>query len=57
MSISVEVSLLSGKTAIVEAGLGETVETLAQRAQIALGVGKDQPRKPGCRMVIRWPCM
>ena len=40
MSITVEVSLLSGKTATVQAGLDETVETLAQRAQIALGVGK-----------------
>ena len=40
MSISVEVSLLSGKTATVEAGQDETVETLTQRAQIALGVGR-----------------
>ena len=40
MSIAVEVSLLSGKTATVQAGLDETVETLTQRAQIALGVGK-----------------
>ena len=36
MSITVEVSLLSGKTATVEAGLDEAVETLTQRAQIAL---------------------
>ena len=35
-----EVSLLSGKMATVQAGLDETVETLTQRAQIALGVGK-----------------
>ena len=42
MSITVEVSLLSGKTATVPAGLDETVETWAQRAQIALGVGKGQ---------------
>ena len=40
MSITVQVSLLSGKIATVEAGLNETVETLAQRAQVALGVGK-----------------
>ena len=40
MSITVKVSLLSGKTATVEAGLNETVETLAQRAQVALRVGK-----------------
>ena len=38
MSIGVEVSLLSGKTAIVQAGLDETVETLMQRAQVVLGV-------------------
>ena len=42
MSISVEVSLLSGKTATVHAGLNETVETLTQRAQNALAVGKGQ---------------
>ena len=40
MSIAVEVSLLSGKTATVQADLDETVEVLTQRAQIALGVGK-----------------
>ena len=40
MSTNVEVSLLSGKTATVQAGLDETVETLSQRAQMALGVGK-----------------
>ena len=39
MSITVEVSLLSGKTATVEAGPDEAVETLTERAQIALGVG------------------
>ncbi|CAE7945442.1 HERC1 [Symbiodinium sp. KB8] len=37
MSITVEVSLLSGKTATVQAGLGERVETLKRRAQVALG--------------------
>ncbi|OLP88832.1 Protein CfxQ [Symbiodinium microadriaticum] len=40
MSITVEVSLLSGKTAAVEADLYEAVQAVAQRAQIALGVGK-----------------
>ena len=40
MSITVEVALLSGKAATVQAGLDETCETLAQRAQIALGIGK-----------------
>eukprot|EP00439_Symbiodinium_sp_Y106_P051578 s1829_g6.t2 len=40
MSITVEVSLLSGKTAIVQAGQNETVKTLTKRAQIALGVGR-----------------
>ncbi|OLQ02246.1 hypothetical protein AK812_SmicGene14935 [Symbiodinium microadriaticum] len=40
MSIAVEVGLLSGKRASVQAGLDETVETLKQRAQVALGVGK-----------------
>ena len=40
MSITVEVSLLSGKRAAVQASLDETVEVLTQRAQIALGVGK-----------------
>ena len=40
MSITVQVSLLSGKTATVEADLDETVDTLTQRAQIVLGVGR-----------------
>ena len=40
MSIAVEVSLLSGKTATVQASMDETVATLTQRAQIALGVGE-----------------
>ena len=40
MSITVEVSLLSGKTAALQAGPDETVKTLGQRAQLALGVGK-----------------
>ncbi|OLQ14631.1 E3 ubiquitin-protein ligase HERC2 [Symbiodinium microadriaticum] len=40
MSIAVEVGLLSGKTAAVQADLDETVQTLQRRAQIALGAGK-----------------
>ena len=40
MSIAVEIGLLSGKAATVTAGLGETVQTLSRRAQIALGAGK-----------------
>ena len=40
MSINVEVSLLSGKTAAVQAGLDETLETLKQRAQVVLGSRK-----------------
>ncbi|OLP90907.1 putative E3 ubiquitin-protein ligase HERC2 [Symbiodinium microadriaticum] len=40
MSISVEVGLLSGKTATVEVGLDEQVSTLKLRAQTALGVGR-----------------
>ena len=40
MSVTVEVGLLSGKTATVQAGLDETVETLKRRAQMALGVGE-----------------
>ena len=39
MSIAVEVGLLSGKTATVQAGRDETVQTLSRRAQIALGAG------------------
>ena len=40
MSTTVEVGLLSGKTAAVQVGLDETVDMLRQRAQVALGVGK-----------------
>ena len=40
MSITVEVGLLSGKTATLQAGPDETVQTLGRRAPIALGVGK-----------------
>ena len=40
MSIAVEVGLLSGKTATVEAGLDEDVRILQLRAQSALGVGR-----------------
>ncbi|CAE7470270.1 mask, partial [Symbiodinium sp. KB8] len=39
MSITVDVGLLSGKTATVKAGLDEEVGALKRRAQIALGVG------------------
>ena len=40
MSITVEVSLLSGKRATVQADQNEALETLTQRAQKALRVGK-----------------
>ena len=40
MSITVEVRLLSGKTATVQAGLEEKVEALKLRSQTALGIGK-----------------
>ena len=40
MSITVEIRLLSGRTAAVKASMDEAVETLRHRAQIALGVGK-----------------
>ena len=40
MSINVEVGLLSGKAANVEASLDEEVGTLKRRAQIGLGVGR-----------------
>ena len=40
MSIAVEIGLLSGRRASVQAGLEESVETLKERAQIALGLGK-----------------
>ncbi|OLP97890.1 Ankyrin repeat and KH domain-containing protein mask [Symbiodinium microadriaticum] len=39
MSITVDVGLLSGKTATVKAALDEEVGALKRRAQIALGVG------------------
>ena len=40
MSITVEIRLLSGRTAAVKASMDEAVETLRRQAQIALGVGK-----------------
>ena len=40
MSITVDVGLLSGKTATVKADLDEEVGALERRAQIALGVGR-----------------
>ena len=39
MSIDVEVGLISGRKATVQASLDETVGTLKRRAQVALGVG------------------
>ena len=39
MSVTVEVALLSGKTATVQVGLEEKVEALRLRAQTTLGVG------------------
>ena len=39
MSITLEVGLLSGRTATVQVGLDEDVMTLQRRAEIALGVG------------------
>ena len=41
MSITVEVGLLSGKTATVEAGLNEEVETLKRRG---VGRGRLDPK-------------
>ena len=38
MSVIVEVRLLSGRAATIEAGLGEELEALTLRAQTALGV-------------------
>ena len=40
MSIHVEVGLISGRKAVVQAALEETVGTLKRRAQVALGVGR-----------------
>ena len=40
MSITVEVKLLSGKTATLQAELDEKVGSVKLRAQAALGVGK-----------------
>ena len=40
MSITVQVALLSGKSATVQASVDEDVETLKRRAQAALGVGR-----------------
>ena len=39
MSVAVEVGLLSGKTATVEASFDENVGAFKARAEIALGVG------------------
>ena len=40
MSVIVEVRLLSGRAATIEAGLGEELEALTLRAQAVLGVTK-----------------
>ena len=40
MLLTIEVSLLSGRTVSVEAGLEETVETLKHRAQQTLAIGR-----------------
>ena len=40
MSVTVEVGLLSGKTATLQAGCDESVATLKCRAEAALGVGR-----------------
>ena len=42
MSITVQVGLLSGKTATVTAGFHEDVEALMRRAQTTLGAGRVQ---------------
>ena len=44
MSITVEVGLLSGRTATVKAGLDEEVDALKCRAETALGVSKGRLR-------------
>ena len=46
MSITVEVRLLSGKTATVKTGWDETVATLKRQAQTALGVGRGRLLDP-----------
>ena len=40
MSLTVEVGLLSGRTATVQAGLDEELNDLTRRAQTVFGVGK-----------------
>ena len=40
MSLSVEVRLLSGNSAVVQSALSDSVDTLKRQAQILLGVGK-----------------
>ena len=51
MSVSVDVKLLSGKTATVTAGLDEGVEALKLRAQTALGVGRGRLVNPAGSIV------
>ena len=52
MSVVVAVSLISGNTVSVEAGLDESVATLKRRAQTALAVAKGRLRDSSgvCRM-------
>ena len=54
MSITVEVRLLSGKTATVSAGLNETVATLKCRAQAALGVRNGRLVASSGNLVAEW---
>ena len=42
MPLVIEVSLISGKTVLLQADVDESVDSLKQRAQIALGVGRGQ---------------
>ena len=51
MSITVEVGLLSGKTAKVNIGEDEQVGTLKRRAQTALGVGRGRLVDPLGRLL------
>eukprot|EP00439_Symbiodinium_sp_Y106_P036021 s3898_g4.t1 len=51
MSITVEVGLLSGKTASLRADVDKRVETLRCRAQTALGVGRSRLLDPSGRAI------
>ncbi|OLQ14771.1 putative E3 ubiquitin-protein ligase HERC1 [Symbiodinium microadriaticum] len=54
MSIPLEVGLLSGKTATVEAGLDEDVQSLKLRAEIALGVGRGRLLDASGNILAPW---